>query len=145
MQNISLIFICIICRTNLSDPFPPKKIVLFLHTVKVGCMCRNVEQLQSWTKVLGTVMQYSYFSVISRFPHKTVHRFRNFLAVLLCPTLYKVETRKTILDTQHRLWGEGRGWTCVNWKMPQKCKSVPRLLSMIVGLTLQTIGGSRPI
>ena len=39
-----------------------------------------------------------------------------------------------ILDTrvQHCLWGEGRGWTCVNWKTPQKCKSVPRLLSMIV-------------
>ena len=50
--------------------------------------------LQSWTKVLGTVLQYSYFSVISRFPLKKVHRFRNFLAVLSLPTLYKVETRK---------------------------------------------------
>ena len=28
---------------------------------------------------LGTVLQYSYFSVISRFPLKTVHHFRNFL------------------------------------------------------------------
>ena len=58
------------------------------------------------------------FSVISRFPLKTVQRFRNFLAVLPPPTLYKVETRKKILDTrvQHCLWGEGRGWTCVNWK-----------------------------
>ena len=29
-----------------------------------------------------------------------------------------------ILDTrvQHCLWGEGRGWTCVNWKTPQKRK-----------------------
>ena len=45
-------------------------------------------------KVLGTVLQYSYFSVISRFPLKTVHPFRNFLAVLPPPTLYKVETRK---------------------------------------------------
>ena len=35
---------------------------------------------------------------------------------------------------QHCLWGEGRGWTCVNWNLPQKRKSVPRLLSMIVGL-----------
>ena len=34
------------------------------------------------------------FSVISRFPLKTVQRFRNFLAVLPPPTLYKVETRK---------------------------------------------------
>ena len=50
--------------------------------------------LQSWTKVLWTVLQYSYFSVISRFPLKTVHRFRNFFAVLPPPTLYKVETRK---------------------------------------------------
>ena len=97
----------------------------------------EVEQLyvlQSWTNVLGTVLQYSHFSVISRFPLKTVHSFQNLLAVLPPTTLYKVETRKKILDTrdQHCLWGEGRGWTCVNWKTPQKCKSVPRLLSMIV-------------
>ena len=60
--------------------------------------------------------------------------FEIFLAVLPSPTLYKVKTRKKILDRriQHCLCGEGRGWTCVNWKTPQKCKSVPRLLSMIV-------------
>ena len=29
--------------------------------------------------------------------------------------------------------GEGRGWTCVNLKTPHQHKSVPRLLSMIVG------------
>ena len=39
-------------------------------------------KLQSWTNILGTVLQYSYFSVIYRFPLKTVHPFRNFLAVL---------------------------------------------------------------
>ena len=88
---------------------------------------------QSWTKVLGTVLQYSYFSVISRFPLKTVHPFRNFLEVLPPPTLYKVETRKNS-RVQHCLRGEGRGWTYVNWKTLQKRKSVPRLLSMIVGL-----------
>ena len=66
-----------------------------------------------------TVLQYSYFSVFSRFPLKTVHPFRNFLAVFLCPILYKVET----LDTrvQNSLWGEGGGgrggWTSVNWKL----------------------------
>ena len=49
---------------------------------------------QSWTKVLGTLLQYAYFSVISSFPLKTVHHFRNFLALLPPPTLYKVETRK---------------------------------------------------
>ena len=67
--------------------------------------------LQSWTKVLGTVLQYSYVSVIlfSQFPLKTVHLFRNFLAVLPPPTLYKVETLKKMLETrvQHCLWGEG--------------------------------------
>ena len=93
--------------------------------------------LQSRTKVLGTVLQYAYFSVFSRFPLKTVHHFRNFLALLPPPTLYKVETRKKILDTrvQHCLWGEGRSWTCMNWKTPQKRKSVPRRLSMIVDYT----------
>ena len=51
-----------------------------------------------------------------------MHPFRNFLAVLPPPTLYKVETQKKILDTrvQHCLWGEGRSWTCVNWKTLQK-------------------------
>ena len=51
-------------------------------------------QLQSWTKVLGTVLQHAYFSVISRFPLKTVRHFQNPLALLPSPTLYKVETRK---------------------------------------------------
>ena len=55
---------------------------------------------QSWTKVLGIVLQYSYFSVISRFLLKTVQHFRNFVAVLPPPTRYKVETRKKILDTR---------------------------------------------
>ena len=67
--------------------------------------------LQSWTKVLRTVLQYSQFSVTSGFSHKTVHPFRNFFAVLPSPTLYKVETRKKIPDTRVQLclWGEGRG------------------------------------
>ena len=38
------------------------------------------------------MLQYAYFSVISRFPLKTVHHFRNFLALLPPPTVYKVET-----------------------------------------------------
>ena len=41
--------------------------------------------LQSWTKVLGTLPQYSCFSVISRFRLKTVYPFRNSLAVLPPP------------------------------------------------------------
>ena len=33
------------------------------------------------------------------------------------------------MDThvQRCLWGEGRGWACMNLKMPQKCKSVQRV------------------
>ena len=94
------------------------------------------ERLQSWTKVLGTCMQYCNMHIFPSFLGSLLklHHFRNFLAVFPPPTLYKVESLKKILDTriQHCLWGEGRGWTCMNWKTPQKCKSVPRLLSMIV-------------
>ena len=43
--------------------------------------------LHLWTNVLGTVMQYSYFSVIYGLPHKTVHPFQSFLAVLPPPHL----------------------------------------------------------
>ena len=50
--------------------------------------------LQSWTKVLGTVLQYSYFSVTSRFPLKTVHHFRNSLAVLPSPPYTKLKLGK---------------------------------------------------
>ena len=73
------------------------------------------------------------------YPHPHPHPHRRPLAASRDPrhldklplTLFS----KTILDirVQHCLRGEGRGWTCVNWKTPQKCKSVPRLLSMIVG------------
>ena len=77
-------------------------------------------------------MQYSYFSVISGFPHIKVQPFQNFLAVLPPPTLYKQNSGYT------HLWGEGRGWACVNWKTPQKCKSIPRILSIIVAF-LQTL------
>ena len=55
----------------------------------------GLDNLQYWTKVLGTVLRDSYFSVICRFSLKTVHPFRNFLTLLPPPTLYKVETRKT--------------------------------------------------
>ena len=88
----------------------------------------RISLLQSWTKVLWTLLQYSYYSVISRFPLKTVQRLPNFLAVLLPPPYTKLDTR-----VQHCLWVEGRGWIYVqDWKTPQKCKSVPRLLSTTV-------------
>ena len=125
---------------------PPFFLTSRSPTLLDSCERGKTGELQSGTKVLGTVLQYSYFSVISRFPLKTVHPFRNFLAVLPPPTLYKVETRKKILDTyiQHCLWGEGRVWTCVNWKTPQKCKSVPRLLSMIVALGTRRTTNNKP-
>ena len=61
--------------------------------------------------------------------------FEIFLTFSLPPPYTKLKLGK-ILDTrvQHCLRGEGRGWTYVNWKTLQKRKSVPRLLSMIVGL-----------
>ena len=59
-----------------------------------SCERGKTGDLQSWTKVLGTVPQYSYFSVITQFPLKTVQRFGKFLAVLPPSILYKLETRK---------------------------------------------------
>ena len=69
---------------------------------------------------------------------KKVRPFWNFLAVLPPPSLCKVETRKKILDThvQDLFWGEGRAWICVNRKTPQKCRSVLRLLSSFVLVSL---------
>ena len=76
-----------------------------------------------------------------------MHIFPSFLGSLLktasfsksscsSPSSHPIQSwiSQKILDKciQHCLWGEGRGWTCVNWKTPQKSKSVPRLLSMIV-------------
>ena len=67
--------------------------------------------------------------------HKRVHAFRNFLVVLPPPPYTKFKLGKKTLETcvQRSLWEEGRGRVCVNWKTPQKFKSIPSLLSMIVG------------
>ena len=80
--------------------------------------------LQSCTKVLGTVLQYSYFSVISRFPLKTVHPFWKFLEVLPPHTLYKVETRKKFwIDASNIVCGV-RGGVGPVWigKRPRNAK-----------------------
>ena len=50
--------------------------------------------LQSWTKVLGTVLPYSYVSIISRFPLKSVHFFRIFLQFSLPPSFTKLKLGK---------------------------------------------------
>ena len=67
---------------------------------------------------------HNYFFVISRFPHKTVHPFGNFLVVLPPPTLCKVETRKKILDTrvQHCLWVRGGAGPLWIGKRPRHAK-----------------------
>ena len=86
-------------------------------------------------KSLGLYCDILIFSIISRFPLKQCILFETFLqfSPRPPPPIQSWNSEK-ILDTrvQHCLWGEGRGWTCVNRKMPQKRKSVPRLLSMIV-------------
>ena len=63
--------------------------------------------------------------------------FRSFLAVLPLSHLIQNWNSEKIPDTRVQLclWGEGRGWACLNWETPQKCISVPRLLSMIVAKT----------
>ena len=62
-------------------------------------------------KVLGTVMQYSLFSVISGCLYNTVHPFRNFLAGLPPPTLYNFETRKKQfwIHASNVVYGVGQG------------------------------------
>ena len=66
--------------------------------------------LQSRTKVLGTVLQYAYFSVFSRFPLKTVHHFRNFLALLPPRPYTKLKLEKNSGYTRPTLFvGKGRG------------------------------------
>ena len=69
-------------------------------------------------------------------PRITVHSFRTFLTVPP-PTIYKVKTRKKFWPTLFVGWGKGLGISG-DWKTPHKCKSVPRLLSMIAVL-LRTV------
>ena len=57
------------------------------------------------------------FIIFFNFPHKTVHPFRNCLAVLPPPTMYKVLYARV----QLRLWGEGRGWALENAPEMQMC------------------------
>ena len=75
-----------------------------------------------------------------RFPLITCILFKIFLQFSLPPNTIQSWNSAKILDTrvQHRFWGEGRGWTCVNWKTPLKRESVPRLLSMIEGSEFKT-------
>ena len=98
-------------------------------------------------KSLG-LMQYSYFSVISEFSHETAHPVRKFPAFLPPPpppTLPPSLTSYTMLKlgknygyTSPTLfvgWGEGLGLCELQNLTLQKCKSVPRLLSMSVAFS----------
>ena len=58
--------------------------------------------------------------------------FEILLQFSLSPPYTKLKHGKNSGYTRPTLF-VGWGWTCVNWKTPQKRKSVPRLLSMIVG------------
>ena len=53
---------------------------------------------------------YTIFVFVCHFglPHKTMQPFRNFVAILLPPTLYKVETGKNFFYTRPTLF-MGRG------------------------------------
>ena len=54
----------------------------------------RISLLQSWTKVLGTVLQYHIFLLFFGSLFKTVQRFRNFLAVLPPPPDTKLNLGK---------------------------------------------------
>ena len=113
----------------------------------------------SWTPVRGgkletynpgqtSLGQYCNIHIFLSFLGSLLKRCslsENFLQFSLLPPYTTLKLKK-ILDTrvQHCLWGEGRGWTCVNWKTPQKCKSVPRLLSMIVALGTRRTTNNKP-
>ena len=83
-------------------------------------------------KSLGQYYNIHIFSVISRFPLKTVHSFRNFLAVLPPPTLCKVETQKQFWIHASNIVCEVTGGVGPEWigKRPRNA-SVPRILSWL--------------
>ena len=63
---------------------------------------------------------FCYFSV----PSQNSASFSKFSCSSPSPYPIQSWNSEIILDThvQHCLWGEGRGWTGVNWKTPQKRK-----------------------
>ena len=80
--------------------------------------------------------------------HCNIHMFLSFLVSLLKRCIlfenfsqFSLPSPYTKSKLEKKFWiyasnivcGEGGGRTCVDWKTPQKSKSVPRLLSMIVG------------
>ena len=79
-------------------------------------------------------MQYSWFSVISGCPYKTVQPCKKYLAVLPRHTLYKVETEKNSGFTRPSLFvggGGGELGMCDLKRAHEMQMECPRLLSMI--------------
>lgn len=74
---------------------------------------------QSRAKVLGTVRQYSLFSVSSGCLYNAVHPFRNFLAVLPPPPYTMLKLVKKILDTHVQ-----QGWNLAVARSPVATKNV---------------------
>ena len=73
----------------------------------------------------------------STLDRRPVHRLCILFEIVLqfsLPTLFKVETwKKFWIYVSNFVCGLRGGFgSCVNWKTPQKCKSVPRLLSIIL-------------
>ena len=74
-------------------PFCSDLVLLFLLTLSTG---------------VGTVMQFSYFSVISQFTHNTVQPYRNILTVAPPPPYTKLKVGKNSVYTRPTLF--------VGWK-----------------------------
>ena len=121
--------------------------ILFRNSIVDKAHCKNHSKKQlSWNQTCTIIDKSPWdsdaifiFFCHSGFPHQTVLPFRNFFCISLLPLLPQPHTkfrlRKNSGCTCPTLFvGEGRGWACVNWKTRQKCKSVPRLLSMRVVL-----------
>ena len=102
--------------------------------VDIDIVCyNNYYYLQSWTKVLGRAMQYSFFFVILGSLIKQCILFEINFSCSSPPTLYKVEIQKKFWIHASNIVCGVRGGVGPVWiGNAQKCKSVARLLSVIV-------------
>ena len=79
------------------------------HNISHGYVSLNLK-IQSWTKVLVAVLQYSYFSVISWFPLKQCILFEILLWLSLPPPYTKLKLGENSGYTRPTFfvwWGEG--------------------------------------
>ena len=94
-------------------------ILMTRHYLDLGSAPDWLPDLQSWTEVLGTVLQFYIF--LSFLASLLKQCFSKFSCSSPSPHPIQSWNSKKILDTRVQLclWGEGRGWTCVNWKTPR--------------------------